>query len=209
MPTPILSALQTDALCEIFNLGVGRAAAALSQIVGNEVQLSVPEVALVMPEAVRHMLVASQLSRLSTVSQHFSGPFEADALLIFPETNALTIVSHMLDGQVAADELSEYEQEAMCEVGNIIHNACISAMADQFQIELHGGLPEHHFCDVHNLGWFNGIAGGRSCILLLQIDLNIQQDNIHGHILYLLGSASLESIIAAVDHFLGELEGIA
>lgn len=204
-----LTELQTDALTEIFNLGVGRAAAALSQIVGSEVLLSVPEVTLASPEAVRSLLLASRLNRLSTVAQHFSGLFEANALLIFPEENALTIVGHMLDGQVPTDELSEYEQEAMCEVGNIIHNACISAVADQFRIELHGGLPEHRVCDVHSLDWFQHITATRGCILLLQIDLNILQENIHGHILYVLGTSSLETILGAVDRFLAELEGMA
>ena len=39
-----LSELHIDALAEVFNVGAGRAAASLSEIVGDEVKLSVPSV---------------------------------------------------------------------------------------------------------------------------------------------------------------------
>ena len=37
-----LTELHLDALTEVFNIGAGRAAASLSEIVGDEVKLSVP-----------------------------------------------------------------------------------------------------------------------------------------------------------------------
>ncbi|HQO28786.1 MAG TPA: chemotaxis protein CheC, partial [Accumulibacter sp.] len=83
-----LSELQLDALGELFNIGVGRAANSLSQIVNDEVKLSAPSISLLRAANVATNLLASEFRRFSTVSLDFSGPFEARSMLIFPERNA-------------------------------------------------------------------------------------------------------------------------
>ena len=196
-----LDELQADALGEIFNIGVGRAAAALSQIVNSEIELSAPTVALVPTATVRETLSSNEFSHFSSVSQYFEGPFNAEAVLIFPETNALLIVSQMLGNQLSPEELSEYEQEAMCEVGNIILNACVSLLADLFHVEFNGGLPKHRFGDVEALGFDTGDA---SSVLVLQIAMRINQSNITGHLLFLLGVKSLQSLFERLDAYLVE-----
>lgn len=197
-----LDDLQRDALGELFNIGVGRAANALSQIVSSEVMLSVPNVDLVTVSAVKEMLVKNEFRHFSTVSQYFEGPFNAEAVLIFPESNALVIVSHMLGHQLAPEELSEYEQEAMCEVGNIILNACISALADLFCVEFNGGLPHHQFNDSEKLGFHLGQDS--DYVLILQVKMLINRENIAGQMLYLLGLQSLTSLLNHLDQYLIE-----
>lgn len=197
-----LDELQRDALGEIFNIGVGRAAGALSQIVGGEIGLSVPQVDLIEIGAVRSALSGNQFQHFSSVSQYFEGPFNAEAVLIFPESNALAIVGHMLGNQLSPEELSEYEQEAMCEVGNIILNACVSAMADLFRIEFTGGLPRHRFGDSESLGF--SLAEGAEFVLLLQVGLQINQAAVEGRLLFLLGVRSLQTLFDCVDRYLAE-----
>jgi chemotaxis protein CheC len=197
-----LDELQSDALGEIFNIGVGRAASALSQIVNSEIELSAPQVKLAPISEVRQTLAANEFNHFSSVSQHFEGPFNAEAVLIFPETNALIIVSQMLGSHLSPEELSEYEQEAMCEVGNIILNACISVLADLFHVEFNGGLPAHRFGDRDSLGF--DLDEDSSYVLLLQISMKINQSNVEGHLLFLLGVKSLESLFACIDAYLVE-----
>lgn len=189
-----LDDLQRDALGELFNIGVGRAANALSQIVSSEVMLSVPNVDLVTVSAVKEMLVKNEFRHFSTVSQYFEGPFNAEAVLIFPESNALVIVSHMLGHQLAPEEL--------CEVGNIILNACISALADLFCVEFNGGLPHHQFNDSEKLGFHLGQDS--DYVLILQVKMLINRENIAGQMLYLLGLQSLTSLLNHLDRYLIE-----
>jgi chemotaxis protein CheC len=198
----VLDELQRDALSELFNIGVGRAAAALSQIVRKEVALSAPDVMLVPAAQVRESLLGPGAHQFSTVSQYFSGPFDAEAVLVFPETNALIIVGHMLGHQLTPDELSEYEQEAMCEVGNIILNACISVLADTFHVEFNGDLPQHHYGDGNSI-CFN-IETSQPYVLVLKVGLTIQEESIDGHLLYLLGVRSLQSLFDCIDSYLTE-----
>lgn len=198
-----LDEMQRDALGELFNLGVGRAANSLSLIVQDEVELSVPAVALVRSDQVAATLLGGQVSELSMVSMDFSGPFDAQTILLFPERNALTIVSHMLDPSMTPEEMSELEQEAMCEIGNIILNACISALADELQVEFDGGLPEHHFSQSDGLSLFGEARD--QLILLLQIQLGIRQEQLEGHLLFLLSVSSMKTLLDCVDRYLERL----
>jgi chemotaxis protein CheC len=195
-----LSELERDALGELFNLGVGRAAHSLSLMVRDEIELSAPVVNLVKPSEVASVLLGSEFRELSMVTIDFEGPFNARSILLFPERNALAIVSHMLDPDMTPEELSEYEQEAMCEIGNIILNACISALADEFGVQFLGGLPVHHYSDTDSLPLFDDAES--QCILVLQIDLNMRQERIQGHLLFLLSVSSLKSLLDCVDGYL-------
>jgi Chemotaxis protein CheC, inhibitor of MCP methylation len=122
-----LSELHRDALSELFNLGVGRAAHSLSQMVRDEIELSAPFVDVIQAHEVSAVLIGSEFRELSMVTIDFEGPFVSKAILLFPERNALAILSNMLDPDLTPEEVSEFEQEAMCEIGNVILNACMSA----------------------------------------------------------------------------------
>ncbi|MEN9479245.1 MAG: hypothetical protein RLZZ298_640 [Pseudomonadota bacterium] len=197
-----LNELQRDALGEIFNIGVGRAASSLSQIVNDTVLLSAPEVTLVHREDAAKVLLGSEFRQFSTVSQHFSGAFDAEAMLVFPESNALEIVRLMVGPHMSVEELSEFEQEAMCEVGNIILNACMSALADLFHLSLNGTLPVHRFGDTESLTFLAGSQ--EQMVLVLQVDMTISQQRVQGHILFLLSVVSMQSLLDCLDIYLRE-----
>ncbi len=203
----VLNELQLDALGEIFNIGVGRAASSLSLIVNDAVQLTAPSVALVHRDQAASILRGAELEQFSTVSQTFSGPFDAQAILVFPESNALEIVRLMVGPHMSIEELSEFEQEAMCEIGNIILNACMSSLADIFHVSFDSTLPLHRFGNTDNLPILDGDADGQM-VLLLQVDMVISQQRIQGHILFLLSVASMSSLLACLGRYLDE-QGLA
>lgn len=194
--------LQQDALGEVFNIGVGRAAASLSEIIREEIDLTAPTVEFHAPEEINQCLKGSQFEHLSLVVQDFEGPFDARAMLLFPEENSLIIVGKMLGEVVPPKELSEYEQEAMCEVGNIILNACISALADLFEVEFTGSLPEYHHAERETLDLLGAVRENIPVVLIVQIDLVIRHQSIHGHILFLLSVSSLNELIDSIDRYL-------
>jgi chemotaxis protein CheC len=201
-----LSEMQRDALGEIFNIGVGRAAASLGQIVNDEVLLSAPSVQIVRGKDAARLLLGNELRQLSTVSQTFSGPFNAEATLVFPESNALEIVRLMVGPHMSVEELSEFEQEAMCEVGNIILNACMSSLADLFHISFESTLPLHRFGDVETISIINDDS--ERVMLVLQVDMMISQQRVQGHILFLLSVDSMCNLFSCLDNYL-KAQGLA
>ena len=101
-----LTDIEIDALTEIFNVGAGRAALSLSEIVGDEVQLSVPELEVLRTREIDERVLALANARFAAVSQIFDGPFDAEAVLLFAEAHALEIVRDMMGSQMAVEDLA-------------------------------------------------------------------------------------------------------
>ncbi|MBI3286323.1 MAG: chemotaxis protein CheC [Burkholderiales bacterium] len=200
-----LTELHLDALTEVFNVGAGRAAASLSEIVGDEVRLSVPSVEIRRTAELDIAMAALGGTRFGAVRQRFGGSFEAEAVLLFTEDHALEIVRDMMGSQMSIEDLAEYEQEAMCELGNIILNACLSAMADMLDIALNCSLPDYTVATTEEI--FSRICdeAEQPYVLLLHIDLAIEKRHSEGHLIFLLSSTSLANLIVQIERFLGAL----
>jgi chemotaxis protein CheC len=200
-----LTDLQLDALTEVFNVGAGQAAANLSEVVGDEVRLSVPRIQFNNRAEVSAATLSLANQRVGSVRQRFSGPFSLDASLLFKEAGALEIVQEMIGSQVSMGDLVDFEQEAMCELGNIILNGCMSAIADLLQVELSSTLPEYTV-DASDVVVSHLLSDmSQPVIMVLYIDLAIEKRQTHGSLVFLLTSGSLAELVAALDRFLANI----
>lgn len=200
-----LTADQLDALTEIFNIGAGRAAASLSDIVGDEVLLSVPQVEFYPANDVNAKVLSLSSARLGSVKQKFNGPFDLTASLVFTEERALEIVQEMLGSQVEMADLVEYEQEAMCEVGNIILNASMSAMADMLHIAFDSTLPEYS-SDTPDVVIGRIVADTNNpMLLILHMNMIIEKRRSQGTLIFWLSSSSLNLMILHIDQFIARI----
>jgi len=197
-----LSDLQVDAMTEIFNIGAGRAAASLSEIVGDEVKLSIPNIQLYQSTEISADTLALNSPRLGAVKQAFSGPFDADAMLLFTEERALEIVHDMMGSQVGIEEVAEFEQEAMCELGNIILNACLSSMADMLDITMDSSLPSYSVGATDTVLRQIILEASQPLMLVLHIDMVIEKRHSHGYLVFLMSSSSLQKLLSHIDRFI-------
>lgn len=204
---PVLTEIETDALTEIFNVGAGRAALSLSEIVGDEVRLTVPALDVLCTREIDERVLSLANARFAAVSQVFDGPFDAEAVLLFAEDQALGIVRDMMGSQISLEDLAEFEQEAMCELGNIILNACLSAMADMLCITLSSSLPKYTVSTPNDIS-SRLAAEGRddTYVLVLHIDLLIEKHHASGRLVFLLSSTSLNKLVMHIQRY---LDGIA
>lgn len=199
-----LTELQRDALTEIFNISIGRAAAAMGRIVHNEITLMVPRFEfLSLGDAARN-LGQSGDERVSSVSQNFNGPFSTEAILMFPEEKSLEIVRMMLGGDYPLSELSDLEQEAMSEVGNIILNACISTIANISGQKFSSSLPVFRMGSSQQILCSNPPPSSDEMVLFVHIDFLITRQSIHGYLAFLMNIPSVAGLIAMVDAFLSQ-----
>ena len=202
----VLSEIELDALTEVFNVGAGRAALSLSEIVGEEVLLSVPSVEILKAAEVNSRVLTLKDNKFATVSQLFTGPFDAEAVLLFTENYALEIVRDMMGSQMSIEDLAEFEQEAMCELGNIILNACLSAMADMLKISLSSSLPTYNMSSPEEISARLAEQGrDDSYILVLHIDLVLEKHHTEGHLIFLLSSTSLSKLILHIQQYLNNI----
>ncbi len=196
-----LTELEHDALVEIFNLGVGQAAAAMSRIVNEEVSMSVPVIAF---QSRAEVATTLGNNRICAVTQQFKGAFNTEAFLMFPEDKSLEIVRLMVGQSLSAEELGEMEQEAMSEIGNIILNACMGTLANVSGRELHGSLPTYHVGTGDNILGHSGKEWD-GVVLTLKIDFNIERHHIYGYVAFLLDVPALHDLRQYIDDYLAKL----
>jgi len=197
-----LNELHIDTLVEIFSIGAGRAALSLSEIVNDEVRISVPSVQVISTEDINSTSLSLSCGPFGAVTQHFSGPFNAETVLLFNEEQALKIVSDMMGSQMSLGELAQFEHEAMCELGNIILNACLSAMADMLNFTLESSLPYYTVASADEILHRLKKNANQPYVLVLHIDLAIEKRSTAGNLVFLLSSTSLTNLIHHIDHFL-------
>lgn len=70
-----LAELERDALTEIVNIGVSRAASNLRKMIGDQVFLSVPSIEILSRRRAARLIGEREVSELIAVRQGFSGPF--------------------------------------------------------------------------------------------------------------------------------------
>ena len=197
-----LSDHQLDALTEIFNIGVGQAASSMSQIVDEEIALSVPKIEIMQGSRQADTIKSAIRSpRICAVSQDFIGSINAKAFLFFPEGKTREIVRRMLGELVSADELSEMEQEALSEIGNIILNSCFSALSDVLQADFQSSLPAYHLGPVDEILPASSARDG-DLMMLLHIDFSMPRAKIDGYLVFLMTLPSFNALIKQVDQFL-------
>jgi chemotaxis protein CheC len=204
----VLSELEHDALVEIFNIGVGQAAASMSAIVNEAVRMSVPSITFV-PRAEAARLLGNRLAapeRICGVSQHYQGAFETEAILMFPEDKSLEIVRLMVGEGVPLAELTDMEQEAMCEIGNIILNACVGTLANLFQHELRGSLPAYHVGTSDAILNASGSAP-QTVVLMLHIDFVLEKHQIQGYVAFVLDLSALHDLKAQINRYIARAIG--
>jgi chemotaxis protein CheC len=203
-----LTDLQHDALVEIFNIGVGHAARAMSEIVNEAVTMSVPSISFVNRAEAAAMLGNKDSARVCGVSQHYEGAFSTEAILMFPEDKSLDIVRLMVGESVPLKELTEMEQEAMSEIGNIILNSCVGTLANIFSQELSGSLPSYHVGTSEEI---LGASGGsaHTVVLMLHIDFILETHQIHGYVAFILDMTALHDLQEQVDRYLAKVMGPA
>jgi len=201
-----LTELQHDALVEMFNQGVGQAAAAMSRIVNEEVTMSVPMVLFQSRSEVAKTLGSKEGRRICAIAQQFNGAFNTEAFLMFPEEKSLEIVRLMVGQSLSLEELSEMEQEAMSEIGNIILNSCMATLANASGRELQGSLPMYHVGTGDDI---LGRAGKQwdGVVLTLKIDFNIERHHIYGYVAFLLDMPALQDLQHYIDGYLAKLTG--
>lgn len=203
--------VERDAVTELLNIAIGQAAASLSQLVEDEVGLSVPFVDFLTPaQAAERLETETRGSDSVAVRQHFAGRFYGDILLIFPERKSLDLVRHMLGDDVPLDQLTELEQEALLEVGNIILNACLGSLANQLQLPVESSLPAYvrgRGAKILEAGAAQRAAVDEELVMFLHVDFSLLTKDVHGYLAFVMDIVSARHFVDAVRAYVAERLG--
>jgi len=201
-----LTELELDALTELVNLGVSRAANSLRELAGEEVLLTVPAVVILAREEAAIVIGQASANKLIAVRQAFQGEFSGCALLIFPQQNSLELVRAVTKGQLSLEDIVELEQEALAEVGNIILNGCMATIANLLERSLTMSLPE--IIRGSGLDFFDlSPSGADDGILFVRINFSFRGRQISGYVVIVLDFLSLAALRLLIGDFIRRVAG--
>lgn len=200
-----LDELERDALTELVNIGVSRAAASLRKMVNRQVILSVPAVEIVTRKSAASLIGQRESETLIAVQQLFEGPFSGRALLIFPESNGLSLVRAIVGDEMDEAEVVEMEDEALAETGNVILNGCLGSMANLLQHTLKMSIPSVRRGDSNLLFEALGSANDENFVLFLYINFSVHERNIRGYVAMIMDLPSLEKLKQYIADFINRV----
>lgn len=197
-----LDELERDALTELVNIGVSRAAVSLRKMVGKQVLLSVPSVEVVTQEAAAALIGQRESDDLVAIRQEFRGAFSGKALLIFPEDNSLELVRAIVGDEIDAADVASLKDEALAETGNVILNGCLGTIANMLNQSLQMSLPKVLYGDgkvLFDVGLEPNMDG---LVLFLYINFSVRDRNIRGYIAMIMDLPSLGMLKQLLGDFI-------
>ncbi len=197
-----LDELERDALTELVNIGVSRAAASLRKMVNREVLLSVPSVEIVTRKSAASLIGQRESESLIAVQQQFEGPFSGRALLIFPQSNGLSLVRAIVGDEINEAGIIEMEDEALTETGNVILNGCLGSMANMLQHTLKMSIPNVRRGDSTLLFEALRSSSDENFVLFLYINFSVRERDIRGYIAMIMDLPSLEKLKQLIADFI-------
>lgn len=201
-----LTESQQDTITELLNIGIGRAAASLSEMVGEEIELSVPAVELLSRQTTTIRVKEKSSDRIVAVQQQFSGSFGGDTMLIFPEAKSLELVRCIMQDNLPLEVMTEMEQEALLEIGNIVLNACLGSIANMLQCEVSSSLPSllRGTCE-DIIGAPSRTPAEQEVVMFLRMDFALRQQSIYGCVMFVIDGNAITAIQQSLEQFLGHL----
>lgn len=194
-----LTPYQVDALTELINIGVGKAAGMLNQILEAHVHLQVPAIKI-FPYANMHNVLQEIVSTsLSVVKLAFKGPFSGTALLAFPPDSASNLVN-LLTGELPehTEDFDSIRVGALTEVGNIVLNGVMGSLSNILQEHLTYSIPDYVEDSLERLLQENS-ADAESTIILARTELAIEQLEIHGNVLLLFRVGLFKALVKTLE----------
>ena len=137
-----LTQFHLDVLREIGNIGMGNAATALSQMVNNKVDMTIPEVCILNQEQSNRLLDLLKNDSLGVILRLSEG-IDGYILHFLRKSFAERIIGFFFDaGQIDLMNLDEMSMSVISEVGNITSASYVNAIASMTNFTIDISPPE-------------------------------------------------------------------
>jgi chemotaxis protein CheC len=197
----ILTPFQLDALREMINIGVGRAAGILNAMLRSHIVLRLPEVALL-----SHAEVEARASQygpevFAAVRLGFRGPFAGSAALVFPTDSAARLVVMLTEGEAGLSgdpDLDSIRIGTLTEVGNIVLNSVMGAIGNEIKQRIFYSVPAFHEESLRKM-LADSAPGEGSHVIWVQTQFSVEDRLIDGDIVLVFELGSLDLLLDAVN----------
>ena len=193
--------LDKDALTELFNIGLHRAASSLSDLTGQRIVVDLPRLWICPIEETHARLIDLLDGDLATVHQIFRGTVTGDAVLVLDYDSGTRLAALMTQGSVAlGGRLDQSAREVLAEVGNVILSSCLSSFGDMLQVSVTFSVPRMHVESLEGLLRSMRVdSEDLSFALLAATRFRLTEGEVGGYLIVALGMSSLSLIANALE----------
>jgi len=146
----ILTDEQMVLLTSLFSRGIQVAESALKEAIGGrggvEQLMDTPEL-LPLPLLLERQTKFLKCQTLCGAYVDFSGPFSGRTMMVCDYQHGDPLVDKLFgrifENDIPPDVYASMRPEALCELGNLLLNACISSFSELFGCEIRTGIPQH------------------------------------------------------------------
>lgn len=188
-----------DALKELINIGVGRAASMLNQMLDSRIVLEIPVVSILTLNDIQIELEKRFNSdSFAAVRLNFTGSFSGKANLVFPTESAATLVSLLTGEEIDSPDLDSVKIGTLSEVGNIVINGIMGSISNVLNQHINYAIPIYIEDSIkHILSLENTTE--QTVFLLAQARFAIETLEIMGEIVLIFEMDSFGTLIKVID----------
>jgi chemotaxis protein CheC len=184
----------------LINIGYGRAAGALSDMTGQRIVLTAPQVEMYSIDQVKDALSKILKGEVASVQQVFSGSVSGHALLLISREGADVLTSLLVDEKTSAAEGRAARREALAEVGNIVLQGSMGVCGNLLQIHVSFSVPSLALDSVDDL--LNSITIQERDLqfaLLVQTRFELLKSQVSGYLVVILGITSFSKLLEELE----------
>ncbi len=191
-----LTPLQQDALQEFINIGAGRAAGRLNELVVSRIQLHVPEVKMV---PIRNLGAFSyHLSKghqAYTVILPFDGECSGKAAFVITEKDS----DQLLRTLVGDEYNASLKQDTVREIGNILINSLVGSLGDLLEVLLFFRPPEFYSDSILEVLLEEMNRHASTVCLMNTVQFDIQDQMVTGHVLLIFQNMDINVLVWKIN----------
>ncbi len=207
--TPSLNELELDALKEMMNIGFGRAAGELSDILGTQVALAVPQIEVMRFDEIDKYLFSTMKEETgyNVIRQFFIGNFEGRSLLLLPYSQGKLFFSCFCDSLEydSGIDIDLLEKETLLEIGNIIIGACVGKIAELLKDRVKFSPPSFIRIKADQI-LPDENAGEEKFVLSFKTVFQFEHQNVSGYLFLIIDYGTAKWLKDAISDFLGQYQ---
>ena len=188
---------QEDILKELINVTFGLAASLIGDLLDNHAKLHIPQISSIdiinLDEKIAEVLAHEDAFYLT--KQRFLGSFNGEVLFVFNNHSA-TIFSNLLLQQEVSDENDV--KSSILELTNIITSSCIGKFCEIIHGETVFKVPSIEKRAISQMEEYEKIEGYDN-VIVIKTALDIEKENILGHMFVLLNNEMLNNLKTVID----------
>jgi chemotaxis protein CheC len=191
----LISDNQIDVFKELINIGAGRSASLLNELINAPIRLSIPNIWVEKVSVLKEKFVENIAENFSSVELNFEGSFLGLSQVVFPAESASTLISTLTGDD--EEDIDEVRVGTLKEVSNILLNGVMGSIGNIMEERFEYAVPIYREDTIRNLIFSN--ENHDKIILYGEAHFEVDQHNIEGNFYVMFELSSFEKLKKCLD----------